>query len=723
MAAYRRCYSIDLRCFDNSLPDYGVGNYIERLGCVPDLLMNHETYVDQIHMHAGVIDDTFLEPQWTSQRAVPGVQRWTKRQFKGLIEALHAKGIRIYQGAEAAWNYWPEYGLINRCDYTYENFSELFILHANGRTSEEERGCINPLKHLKSGEWYEDILVKDLLCFLNDYDMDGFFAADGFAGLDCPVDQGDFSEDMVNQFEAYSEIEVPDLPVNERADWILANCRYEWTCFYADRWADFYRKLSGALYAGNKELAIFSPWTEGPADSLRDYGIDYGKLSKAGVKVMCLEVMEEVIGRRWHNGNAWEISGIAAAITAKLQAPDMEILWTAATANIPEHWHTFRDLANILRREALAIGSAGVIDDEGFRRKAFDGFLTIFGIDLTKEEWKDFHGWTDTGFGFGEKANMGLCLLWSDSILYEHVRRGETWAVREAAAQLHFSGVPVQCGCTIKGMAKARGIDAFLLADPIGITDEEVRMLEKAGIQGSKLVVMGRVEHPGLQRLLKVRPFTDRSPGQWEIVSRQSLWLQGVPELSGMCNPGDGLQTAGATELITDGARLLAGCTENTLYLGVLRKRMPDFAMPKNAAELNCNRPVFPRQAEESRTLRECAEAFVSVHPDYLELAAGRCIYFFLPQIPVTDKGQYYGLRRENDFILLAENTALPVYCVSEYHFPEKAVYCDELPQWRLGPLGYRYWYPDADDRLYISLPPDACVPYRVIAGKSNAPL
>ena len=234
---------------------------------------------------------------------------------------------------------------------------------------------------------------------------------------------------------------------------------------------------------------------------------------------------------------------------------------------------------------------------------------------------------------------------------------------------------------------------------------------------------MGRVEHPGLQRLLKVQPFTDRSPGQWEIVSRQSLWLQGVPELSGMCNPGDGLQTAGATELITDGARLLAGCTENTLYLGVLRKRMPDFAMPKNAAELNCNRPVFPRQAEESRTLRECAEAFVPVHPDYLELAAGRCIYFFLPQIPVTDKGQYYGLRRENDFILLAENTALPVYCVSEYHFPEKAVYCDELPQWRLGPLGYRYWYPDADDRLYISLPPDACVPYRVIAGKSNAPL
>ena len=105
--------------------------------------MNHETYVDQIHMHTGVIDDTFLEPQWTSQRAVPGVQRWTKRQFKGLIEALHAKGIRIYQGAEAAWNYWPEYGLINRCDYTYENFSELFILHANGRTSEEERGCIS----------------------------------------------------------------------------------------------------------------------------------------------------------------------------------------------------------------------------------------------------------------------------------------------------------------------------------------------------------------------------------------------------------------------------------------------------------------------------------------------------------------------------------------------------------------------------------------------------
>ena len=152
--------------------------------------------------------------------------------------------------------------------------------------------------------------------------------------------------------------------------------------------------------------------------------------------------------------------------------------------------------------------------------------------------------------------------------------------------------------------------------------------------------------------------------------------------------------------------------------MGAIRENMPEFAMPKNAAEIYCNRPVYPRQVEVCRTLKECAEAFLAVHPDHLELAEGRCIYFFLPQLPRTDKGQYYGLRREKDMILLAENSALPVYCVSEYQFPENSVYLDELPEWRLGPLGYRYWYPDADDRLYVSLPPDACIPYRVVGCK-----
>ena len=40
---YCSCMSIDMRCFDNSKPDMGVGDYFEKLGFIPDRLYNHET--------------------------------------------------------------------------------------------------------------------------------------------------------------------------------------------------------------------------------------------------------------------------------------------------------------------------------------------------------------------------------------------------------------------------------------------------------------------------------------------------------------------------------------------------------------------------------------------------------------------------------------------------------------------------------------------------------
>ena len=85
---YEACLSVDLRCFDNTLPDFGVAGFFEKLGFIPSRIFNHETYMDQIHTHNGVIDDTPLEPQWISQRAVDSAQPWTRRQFKGLILSL-----------------------------------------------------------------------------------------------------------------------------------------------------------------------------------------------------------------------------------------------------------------------------------------------------------------------------------------------------------------------------------------------------------------------------------------------------------------------------------------------------------------------------------------------------------------------------------------------------------------------------------------------------------
>ena len=72
---YDAWISIDLRCFDLQSPDYGVGAYFQRLGFLPQVLLLHETNLDQIHLHALPLDDTLLDYAWVAQRGMPGGQR------------------------------------------------------------------------------------------------------------------------------------------------------------------------------------------------------------------------------------------------------------------------------------------------------------------------------------------------------------------------------------------------------------------------------------------------------------------------------------------------------------------------------------------------------------------------------------------------------------------------------------------------------------------------
>ena len=160
---YQSALSIDLRVFNNQLPDFGVGNFLERLGFVPDYLFNHETYVGQIHSHDGKLDDTLLLPTWTAQRGIPGGQSWTRRQYKGLVDALHRQGVKFFQGAEAAWSRWPEYGEASRDNWIYEHLSELFVTYRNGVTTRDEMGMLCPLKHLQNGEWYEGTFIASFM--------------------------------------------------------------------------------------------------------------------------------------------------------------------------------------------------------------------------------------------------------------------------------------------------------------------------------------------------------------------------------------------------------------------------------------------------------------------------------------------------------------------------------------------------------------------------------
>jgi hypothetical protein len=178
--------------------------------------------------------------------------------------------------------------------------------------------------------------------------------------------------------------------------------------------------------------------------------------------------------------------------------------------------------------------------------------------------------------------------------------------------------------------------------------------------------------------------------------------------------------------VIHDNDFILVGQTSSTLYIAHERREMPCFAMPLSPAEFNCDRPAFPRRPKQVNTIRQSAEAIASIHPDSLELTIARCIQNFIPELPRVNKGQFYGIRitpensagkREgasSEKIILLENPAHGAYIVTTLRMPLKVRYASELPIRCLGPLGYRYWF-DSEDTLYINIPPESCIPIRIV--------
>lgn len=717
---YRSCLSVDLRCFDNSKPDLGVGAYFEKLGFLPDRLFNHETYMDQIHTHNGIIDDTRLEPQWVSQRAIPGAQMWTKRQFKALIDEVHRYGVEFYQGCEAAWSCWPEYGDINRCDYLYEHLPEIFIVDRTGRTSAQDgMGAINPLRRFKDGSLYEDLLIRDVKAFLIDYECDGFFAADGFAGLAVPLRKGCFADDMIEQFTEYTGIAVPEGTTPERADFIWSRYRYEWTVFYSDRWAAFSAKLSSSLKAIGKKLTTFTPWQLGPADGFAEYGYDYGKCARAGVESVALEIMEEVTSRRFQVAHGWEAVGICNAATAKAAAENLEILWTTSTCNCPEHWHTLRDQPVVIERECLALGGARAINSKGERIPIVDGTLTIFGIDLTHPEWRWLKRRWDEGFGYRVKEPLGPAIVWDDRFLYESLRRGKVYPVSQAVAKLRYAGIPVAQSIRLENVLQIAG-KSLLLVQPIGIDDESVSLLRRAVEEGSALYVMGEVDNESLLSLLGLRAVpSDDAAHAWSCTDDS---LAGGKALHGEEKGLGGYVAAGAQTVaeLENGSVVLArravgkGCC---VYLRRVMDSMPPVDVTRTAKEL----ASYPTNLEEAgthgiTTIREQLESVITLHPDQLDLLAARLIQSVDPSLPVPDRGQLLGFEDEDGGqVLLVENSANLMYATVNVKLPGKKKEVQEFPEIKpIGPVGYVFFGDSEPDEFDVCVPPDAGIPVRI---------
>lgn len=720
---YQIAISLDLRAFDNREPDYGVAKFIEKLGYVPDYVFNHETYVGQIHAHTGTIDDTLLEPTWTSQRAMPGGQWWTRAQYRGLVDALHENGVRFFQGAEAAWSVWPEYGEISRDRWIYDHLNELFVRFRNGASSAGEMGMINPLKRLKDGTWYEDRLLRDVLRFLEDYGMDGFFAADGFGGLCCNLREGDYDPDMIAQFTETTGIEVPGETVTERADFLLQNHHYEWAVFYSERWCRLYRKFTQAFKAAGKELIVMAPFKFGPADALMNYGFDYHKSVQAGLDFFALESMENS-SRRWQYTQAMEAIGISNIATIKAANPDVRVFWMSSTCNCPEHWHALRDIPNALERECLALNTARAIGKDGRPVKGFDGVQPLFGIDLSAQEWRWYKKRLDLGH-MPVKQNHGLVILWSEEILHANGRRGMAYPLNSVVVKLRFSGLPVHAAVVLENAAQVQN-RSLLLVNPLGIGDADVALLEERVARGGKnLIVVGEVESARLLALLGVEKSNASAHG-WRLADDAEYFRTDMPETEGGVAEEIGGYRATDARVIAEalderGAAVGAAISARRVGAGQcffmqrLITTLPKMKYRRSFMDHKAHPNVRGNPEDDLLTVRQAFESLANVHPDALELVFARLVQHADGTFAYSDKGQVLSFTGMDDQeYLLCENPLNMTYLVMGVTLPKARKRLTELDIRFKGPVGYAYY---GDERPYnfdVCTPPEAAIPFQV---------
>ncbi|MEG0767597.1 MAG: hypothetical protein RR482_07765 [Clostridia bacterium] len=95
------CVWIELIGFDNTAEDYGVGRFLDAAGFVPHAVSFHLSSIDFVNTHPGMEQELPIPLYSCSYGAHTHNdererQNWTNWQMKGLVDALHTRGVKVF---------------------------------------------------------------------------------------------------------------------------------------------------------------------------------------------------------------------------------------------------------------------------------------------------------------------------------------------------------------------------------------------------------------------------------------------------------------------------------------------------------------------------------------------------------------------------------------------------------------------------------------------------
>ena len=456
---------IELIGFDNEKQDFGIGQFIDKAGFVPNVISLLLFNPDFVHTHNGIDKDgefpddfcSYYGHKYCEERPL---QTWTKYQLKGLIETLQKRNVKVYM---SVFDFFASEQWIGKHPE---------ILHVTKDGTSIPSVC--PWKRLSDGSYYEDFFVKKLTDVMKDYGFDGFHGADGYGHSRLYLNQGDFSDDMVEQFLHSTGVLLPKyiaekcdgktMLFERRANWIWASKRREWIGFYVARIRTFWQKVILALHVEGKFVVLNSAKTRDPLEAIYRCGIDYKGLVDDGVDGFVVETAATAAAMvGFANGNNTVMAFadfMAMGLLNKACMPGVPLRFLNGVKDTLEEFHCLRHLPTLLEREILTLSNLFLSDADGKLKRCYSGPVVCLADSITADEWKWLGNRWDIGFSFDPERILGATIVWSDNAFANQLEdyiETRKWTSHRLIQHLILGGAPILSIVNINHLEKISG--------------------------------------------------------------------------------------------------------------------------------------------------------------------------------------------------------------------------------------------------------------------------
>jgi len=504
---------IELIGFDNTLPDFGVAEFLARCGFQPDgvaLLFSSAGFVMR---HAGMDKETKLAPVDASYAAHShSIERarqvWTNHLLRDLIAVLHQHGCLVYLSYLNLYQYNDDAGgVISEPWFTQR--PELNETRRDGSS----QASINVLKHV-DGQPFADILQRRTLQVLQDYNLDGLQIADGISSPRLALQEGDYSDDSVGSFLAETGIALPPQlaltadgdpdAMLARAEWIWQSQRSAWIAHHTRRWQRYYRTFVGALHAAGKQVIFNSAWTREPFEAIYRYGVDYRAVAATGIDGCMVEDVSPGLAILSERDNGYLMNDaqrrrlyyefLVTLMFNRAAMPALRITPLASIHDTMEQWGVLQHAPTSMVRNVMSNLNT-LVFHRGSYRPATDGPYFCLADGLSASDWAFICKIWVTAYSPEPLKPAGAAVIWSDARvdheLTAFIATRRTPSHR-LVSELLYGGAPLYAAARIDDLEGIRG--ALLVTNPDLLPPDEQALLRT--YQGGAVLALACGELP-----------------------------------------------------------------------------------------------------------------------------------------------------------------------------------------------------------------------------------